>query len=51
MRLTVARNMYLMRFAGEDVSKLSLQQLRGREGARGGQGPGNVHGAAAGVRL
>ena len=34
MRLTVARNMYLMRFAGEDVSKLSLQQLRGREGAR-----------------
>ena len=34
MRLAVARNMYLMRFVGEDVSKLSLQQLRGREGAR-----------------
>ena len=26
--------MYLMRFSGEDVSKLSLQQLRGCEGAR-----------------
>ena len=34
LRLAVARNMYLMRFVGEDVSKLSLQQLRGREGAR-----------------
>ena len=33
-RLGVARQMYLMRFAGEDVSNLSLQQLRGREGAR-----------------
>lgn len=34
LRLAVARSMYLMRFSGEDVSKLSLQQLRGREGAR-----------------
>ncbi len=33
-RLTVARRMYQMRFEGEDVSKLSMQQLRGREGAR-----------------
>ena len=30
LRLAVARSMYLMRFSGEDVSKLSLQQLRGR---------------------
>lgn len=34
LRLAVARQMYLMRFQGEDVAKLSLQQLRGREGAR-----------------
>ena len=34
LRLAVARRMYLMRFQGEDVAKLSLQQLRGREGAR-----------------
>lgn len=33
-RLAVARNMYAMRFPNEDVSKLSMQQLRGREGAR-----------------
>lgn len=33
-RLTVARAMYGMRFPGEDVSKLTMQQLRGREGAR-----------------
>jgi CRISP-associated protein Cas1 len=33
-RLTVAREMYGMRFPGEDVSKMSMQQLRGREGAR-----------------
>ena len=33
-RLKVARLMYAMRFEGEDVSKLSMQQLRGREGAR-----------------
>lgn len=26
--------MYAMRFTGEDVSKLTMQQLRGREGAR-----------------
>ena len=34
LRLAVARKMYLKRFEGEEVSKLSLQQLRGREGAR-----------------
>jgi CRISPR-associated protein Cas1 len=33
-RLAVARDMYQMRFPGEDVSALSMQQLRGREGAR-----------------
>lgn len=33
-RLAVARKMYQMRFEGEDVSKLTMQQLRGREGAR-----------------
>lgn len=33
-RLKVAREMYAMRFPGEDVSHLSMQQLRGREGAR-----------------
>lgn len=33
-RLTVARKMYQMRFPDEDVSKLTMQQLRGREGAR-----------------
>lgn len=33
-RLSVARQMYLMRFDGEDVGRLSMQQLRGREGAR-----------------
>lgn len=33
-RLEVARTMYAMRFAGEDVSGLTMQQLRGREGAR-----------------
>ncbi len=33
-RLAVARKMYQMRFPGEDVSELSMQQLRGREGAR-----------------
>lgn len=34
LRLEVARQMYGMRFPGEDVSRLSMQQLRGREGAR-----------------
>lgn len=34
LRLTVAREMYDMRFPDEDVSRLSMQQLRGREGAR-----------------
>jgi CRISP-associated protein Cas1 len=33
-RLAVARRMYQMRFPGEDVSDLNMQQLRGREGAR-----------------
>ena len=33
-RLAVARKMYEMRFEGEDVSGLTMQQLRGREGAR-----------------
>lgn len=33
-RTRVARKMYGMRFPGEDVSKLTMQQLRGREGAR-----------------
>ncbi len=33
-RLAVARAMYAMRFPGEDVSGLTMQELRGREGAR-----------------
>ena len=33
-RLDVARKMYAMRFKEEDVSKLTMQQLRGREGSR-----------------
>ena len=33
-RVMVARKMYQMRFPNEDVSSLSMQQLRGREGAR-----------------
>ncbi|MDR1206200.1 MAG: type I-E CRISPR-associated endonuclease Cas1e [Peptococcaceae bacterium] len=33
-RLSVARAMYDMRFPDEDVSGLTMQQLRGREGAR-----------------
>ena len=33
-RLAVAREMYKMRFSDEDVSNLTMQQLRGREGAR-----------------
>lgn len=33
-RLRVARAMYAIRFPGEDVSSLTMQQLRGREGAR-----------------
>lgn len=32
--IKVARLMYQMRFPNEDVSKLSMQQLRGREGSR-----------------
>lgn len=34
LRLRTARAMYSMRFPGEDVSALSMSQLRGREGAR-----------------
>lgn len=33
-RLQVAKRMYQMRFPGEDISCLTMQQLRGREGAR-----------------
>jgi len=33
-RLAVARHMYQMRFPDEDVSRLTMQQLRGREGSR-----------------
>lgn len=33
-RLAVARAMYGMRFPGEELSGLSMQQLRGREGTR-----------------
>lgn len=32
--LSVAKQMYAMRFPDEDVSSLTMQQLRGREGAR-----------------
>ena len=34
LHLDVVRAMYAMRFPGEDVSSLTMQQLRGREGAR-----------------
>lgn len=34
LRLGVARKMYSLRFPDEDVSSLTMQQLRGREGAR-----------------
>ena len=33
-RLAVARDMYRLRFSNEDVSKMTMQQLRGREGTR-----------------
>ncbi|QRZ61435.1 type I-E CRISPR-associated endonuclease Cas1e [Rothia sp. ZJ932] len=33
-RLEVARTMYSMRFPNEDVADLTMQQLRGKEGAR-----------------
>lgn len=33
-RLRVARQMYAMRFPDEDTTRLTMQQLRGREGAR-----------------
>lgn len=32
--LAVVRKMYQLRFPGEDVSQLTMQQLRGREGSR-----------------
>ena len=32
--LAVVRKMYQLRFPGEDVSRLTMQQLRGREGSR-----------------
>ncbi|MCD8096439.1 MAG: type I-E CRISPR-associated endonuclease Cas1e [Lachnospiraceae bacterium] len=34
LHLSVVRKMYQMRFPNEDVSKLTMQQLRGREGSR-----------------
>ena len=34
LHLEVVRKMYQLRFPDEDVSKLTLQQLRGREGSR-----------------
>lgn len=34
LRVSVARKMYQMRFPAEDVSHLSMQVLRGKEGAR-----------------
>lgn len=33
-RLAVARSMYAIRFPGEDTANLTMQQLRGKEGAR-----------------
>jgi CRISPR-associated protein Cas1 len=33
-RLAVARQMYAMRFPGEEIGSLNMQQLRGRGGAR-----------------
>jgi CRISPR-associated protein Cas1 len=33
-RLAVARDMYQLRFPDEDVSRLTMQQLRGKEGSR-----------------
>lgn len=48
-RLRVARAMYAMRFPGEDVGRLTMQQLRGREGARVRQGyqrEAEAHGVA-----
>ena len=33
-RLDCARRMYALRFPGEDVSRLTMSQLRGRDGAR-----------------
>ena len=34
LHIQVARKMYQLRFPDEDVSKLTMQQLRGREGSR-----------------
>ncbi|PAK85019.1 subtype I-E CRISPR-associated endonuclease Cas1, partial [Lactococcus lactis] len=33
-RVAVARKMYQMRFPDDDVSELSMQELRGKEGSR-----------------
>ena len=42
--LAVVRRMYQMRFPGEDVSHLTMQQLRGREGSRMRQAYRNASG-------
>ncbi|MFJ2620778.1 type I-E CRISPR-associated endonuclease Cas1e [Glutamicibacter sp. NPDC087344] len=34
LRLSIARKMYELRFPGEETSQATMQQLRGREGAR-----------------
>lgn len=34
LHISVARKMYQLRFKDEDVSKMTMQQLRGKEGAR-----------------
>lgn len=47
-RLAVARAMYGMRFPGEELSGLTMQQLRGREGARV-RAAYRQHGATAGI--
>lgn len=47
-RLAVARAMYGMRFPGEELSGLTMQQLRGREGARVRAGY-REHAARAGI--
>lgn len=47
-RIAVARAMYEMRFPDEDVSSCSMQQLRGREGARV-RGMYRTHSARTGI--
>ena len=46
-RLDCARRMYALRFPGEDVSGLTMSQLRGREGAR----MKRIYAAEAGARV